>query len=352
MKVSRKDIAAAAQVSVSTVGMILSGQGERYSEETRQRVLDAAANLGYQPSINARALRLNRSLLIGVLLYDVNSHLSAPFLQGVQEAITHTHYSPLVFFSKSAEDQEVCLEHCLSREVDALIVNCSVDPAEGIPQGYLERLAALPIPVVEVFGQFVPGVPKVNIDNTRAGALAARHLIELGHRRIALLTHSRYQDSQFHADAWEQSQGYHAEMEEAGLQPLVVAGEIDFVDPSPNSFMQAGQDGLSALLALPDPPTAVICYGDYMAYGLNRACRLKNIRVPDDLSIAGNYDLQLSSVVNPPLTTARPRFFEIGKLVGAGLLQAIEGGTLTDQLVAPELVIRESTGPAPAGKPR
>jgi LacI family transcriptional regulator len=352
LKVSRKDIAAAAQVSVSTVGMILSGQGERYSEETRARVLDAAARLGYQPSINARALRLNRSLLIGVLLYEVNSHLSARFLQGVQEAITDTHYSPLVFFAKGAGDQEVCLEHCLSREVDALIVNCAVDPAKQLPESYFQRLAALPIPIVEVFGQFLPGVAKVNIDNTRAGALATRHLIELGHRRIALLTHSRYQNSQFHTDAWEQSQGYHAEMKEAGLQPLVVAREIDFISPSPHSFMQAGDDGLSALLALPDPPTAVICYGDYMAYGLNRACRIQGVRVPDDLSITGNFDLELSSVVNPPLTTARPRYFEIGKLAGAGLIQAIEGADLTDQLVAPELVIRESTGPAPTGKSR
>jgi DNA-binding LacI/PurR family transcriptional regulator len=352
LKVSRKDIAAAAQVSVSTVGMILSGQGERYSEETRKRVLDAAAQLGYQPSINARALRLNRSLLIGVLLYEVNSHLSAQFLQGVQEAITDTHYSPLVFFSKAAGDQEVCLEHCLSREVDALIVNCAVDPAEGIPQSYLQRLAALPIPVVEVFGQFLPGVAKVNIDNARAGALATRHLIELGHRRIALLTHSRYQDSQFHADAWEQSQGYHAEIEEAGLQPLVEAREIDFVNPTAANFMQAGHDALPSLLAMPGPPTAVVCYSDYFAYGLNRACRIQGTRVPDDLSIAGNLDLLLSNVVNPPLTTARPRFFEIGRLVGTGLLKTIEGATLTDQLVAPELVIRESTGSAPAGKPR
>lgn len=352
MKVSRKDIAAAAKVSVSTVGMILSGQGERYSEETRQRVLEVAARLGYQPSINARALRLNRSLLIGVLLYDLNAHLSARFLQGVQEAITDTHYSPLVFFSRAPEDQQVCLDHCLSREVDALIVNCAVDPAKELPESYFQRLAAVPVPKIEVFGRFLPGVPKLNIDNARAGELATRHLIELGHRRIALLTHSRYQDSQFHTDAWEQSCGYLAGMATAGLEPLVVAREVDYVDPTPGSFMDAGQEGLPAMLALPDPPTAVICYSDYMAYGLNRACRLRGIRVPDDLSIAGNLDLQLSSVVNPPLTTARPRFFEIGRLAGNGLLQAIDGATLTDQLVAPELVIRESTGTAPNGERR
>lgn len=350
LKVSRKDIAAAAKVSASTVGMILSGKGERYHEDTRRRVLAVAAKLGYQPSINARALRLNRSLLIGVLLYDVNSHLTARFLQGVQEAITGTQYSPLVFFSKAAEDQEVCLQHCLNREVDALVVNCAVDPAKGIPDRYIERLAKLPVPVVEVFGDFLPGVAKVNIDNHGAGALTTRHLIALGHRRIALLTHSRYRDRKFHADAWEHASGYRAEMEKAGLEPHFAACEVDFLNPTADSFMQAGQDALATLLAERNPPTAVVCYSDYFAYGLNRACRTAGLRVPEDLSIAGNLNLLLSSIVNPPLTTTRPRFFEIGRVAASGLLDAIQGGSIECQRVEPELVLRQSTGPAPASK--
>ena len=347
MKVSRKDIAAAAKVSVSTVGMILSGQGERYSEDTRKRVLDVAAKLGYQPSINARALRLNRSLLIGVLFSDVNHHAAARFLQGVQEAITNTQYSPLVFFSKSSEDQEVCLQHCLNREVDALVVNCAIDLAKSLPESYFERLSNLQIPVVEVFGHFLSGVPQVNIDNARSGELPTRHLIDLGHRRITFVTHSRYQTSDFHADAWEQACGYRTEMEKAGLEPVFAGLEIDFANPSAETFIQAGKNALAGLLDQPDPPTALVCYNDYFAYGLSRACEIKGIRVPEDVSITGNFNLLLSSIVDPPLTTSRTRFFEIGRQSVDGLLGMIQGTALESMRVEPELVVRKSTCPPP-----
>ena len=113
--------------------MILSGQGENYNPATRQLVQETADKLGYQPSINARALRLQRSLLIGVLLNEVNAHFSAQFLLGVQHAIGSTDFSPVVFFTKAEKDQEQCLEHCLNRQVDALVVNCSVGPEpEGV----------------------------------------------------------------------------------------------------------------------------------------------------------------------------------------------------------------------------
>lgn len=348
MKVSRKDIAAAAKVSASTVGMILSGKGERYNEETRRRVLAVAAKLGYQPNINARALRLNRSLLIGVLFYDINYHAAARFLQGVQDGISGTQYSPLVFFSKAAEDQEVCLQHCLNREVDALVVNCAVDPAKGIPESYFQRLSTLSIPVVEVFGHFLSGLPQVNIDNSRAAELATRHLIELGHRRITLVTHSRYQNREFHFDAWEHACGYAAEMKRAGLKSRYEELEIDFVNPTAESFVQAGHDALAGLIARRDPPTAVVCYNDYFAHGLSRARGSQGIRVPEDLSIVGGMNLLFSSLVDIPLTTTRPRFFEIGRRAACGLLDAIEGGSLASQEVEPELVVRQSSGPAPA----
>lgn len=328
--------------------MILSGQGGNYNPATRQLVLETAEKLGYQPSINARALRLQRSLLIGVLLNEVNAHLSAQFLLGVQEAMGSTDYSPVVFFTKAVEDQEQCLEHCLNRQVDALVVNCSVDPSlEGV-KSFAARLNALRIPVMEVFGHFLPGIPSVNADNVQAGRLCAAHLVALGHRRIALITHGRYDRRVLHFDAWEQFLGYRNALADAGIEPVIVTPEMDFGQVSIGTFVQAGHDALDQLLALPEVPTAVVCYSDVMAYGLNRACREKGLRVPEDLSIAGNFDMMLSSVVNPALTTTLANHFEVGRQAVCRLVEAIQGTAHESLLVAPTLLHRQSTGPVPA----
>ncbi|MEO5716082.1 MAG: LacI family DNA-binding transcriptional regulator [Luteolibacter sp.] len=346
MKVTRKDIAAAAGVSPSTVGMILSGQGQNYNPVTRKRVLKTAEKLGYQVSVNARALRLQRSFLFGVLLNEVNAHLSAQFLLGIQSSMGSTDYSPVVFFSKAEVDQEHCLGRCLNRHVDAMIVNCSVDgPEQDRLAAFAARLNRLQIPVVEVYGRFLSGIPSVNVDNAEGGRLGTSHLADLGHQRIALITHERYENSVVHLDAWEQFRGYREVLTARGLEPRVITPKMDLGNVTIPAFVQAGQDSLDLLLSQPERPTAVVCYSDLMAYGLNRACRERGIRVPEDLSIAGNYDMLLSSVVNPPLTTTRSNHFEIGCRAADSLLRALQGETVGDQLVAPDFVARQSTGP-------
>jgi len=344
LKITRKQIAAAAGVSVSTVGMILSGQGGNYNAHTRQRVMEAARQLGYQPSINARALRLQRSLLIGVLLNESNTHLSARFLLGVQRAIADTDYSPVVFFTNSSTSQQHSLDHCLHRQVDALIVNCSVDDSHdrGLTS-FKTALEPLPIPVIEVFGHFLPGVPKVNPDSVAAGRLCATHLADLGHSRIALLTHEHYDRKMLHQDAWEQFCGCQEVADARHLKSVVITPKVDFNVFSLSTFVQAGHEALDLLLAEPEPPTAVVCHSDLMAYGLYRACRERGLRVPQDLSIIGNRDLVLSAAVDPPLTTTCQNAFDVGFKAAANLLQAIEGTVPGDELVAPSLIVRQST---------
>lgn len=345
MKVFRKDIAAAAGVSLSTVGMILSGKGENYNEDTRRLVLETAKKLGYEPSINARALRLQRSLLIGVLLNEVNSHLTSQFLLGVQQALGSTDYSPVVFFAKDDQDQAKCLERCLHRQVDGLLMNCAVGSDPSGLQSVVTRLQSSRVPVIETFGHFLPGFPSANVDYTEAGRLGAEHLLSLGHRRIALVTHARYERHDLHFDAWQQFVGYRDALAAAGVKPLVVSPEIDFENVTIGSFIQAGHDAFGLMEKEPAMPTAAICYADVVAYGLNRALRENGIQVPQEFSIVGNLDMMLSSEVNPPLTTTRANYFEVGRQAAAHLIAAIEGGTMQDLLVPLELIVRQSTAP-------
>ncbi|HEX7261570.1 MAG TPA: LacI family DNA-binding transcriptional regulator, partial [Luteolibacter sp.] len=240
--------------------------------------------------------------------------------------------------------------HCLNRRVDAMIVNCSVDgPEEGRLATFNGRLKQLQIPVVEVYGRFLSGIPNVDVDNATAGRLCTSHLADLGHQRIALITHERYENPIMHRDAWEQFCGYREVLTARGLEPRVIMPEFDFENVSIPAFVQAGHDALDLLLAQAERPTAVVCYSDVMAYGLNRACRERGIRVPEDLSIAGSFDMLLSSVVNPPLTTTRSNHFEIGYRAASSLLRAMEGETVGDQLVAPDFLLRQSTGPLARG---
>ncbi len=353
LKVTRKLIAETAQVSTSTVGMILSGRGQHSNVKTRERVLQVAADLGYQPSINARAFRLKCSLLLGVLVNAVNTHHAAELLRGVQSVIAATDYSPLVFFARSQEDQEQCLARCLDRRVDGLLINCVVGAAAAELDGVIHQLASQAAPVVEFFGHLLPGVPKVNVDNRQTAELCTRHLIAQGHRRIALFTHGRYEHQVLHFDAWEQSQGYRDALQAAGLQPIIIAGDMDFSrlhEPGflEVEFLRLGAEGLATLLALPQPPTAVLCYTDQTAVGLNRACRLKGLQVPAELSIIGNGGTALSAIINPPLTTTRPPAFEIGRTAAANLLLAIRGQAPADASIAETLIERQSTA-APQG---
>lgn len=348
MRVTRKDIAKATGVALSTVGMILGNSGGRYSAATRKRVIEAAERMGYQTSINARALRLQRSLLLGVLFSEMNTHHASPFLRGVMHALLPTEYSPLVFFNDSEADQESSLDDCLNRGVDALLLNCTVDPQDSRTKDFAKRIASLKIPVMEFFGSQVPGVPRVDIDNDHTGWVAARYLQDLGHQRIALLTHSRYQNRKLHRDACEITEGYHRAMAEKGLEPKVVAMKLDYENLTHADFARAGRECLKRLIAAKPAPTAVICYNDPMAYGLMRACREAGIRIPEDLSVIGNNDLNFSALVDPPLSSVKLDAFKVGFEGANRLLAAINGKPLESESVKTEVVLRQSAAPASA----
>jgi LacI family transcriptional regulator len=347
MRATRKDIAKATGVSLSTVGMILGNSGGRYSAETRKRVIEAAERMGYQTSINAKALRLQRSLLLGVLFSDLNTHHASSFLRGVKHALLPTEYSPLVFFNDSEADQESSLDHCLNRGVDALLLNCTVDPQGSRAKEFAKRVASLKIPVMEFFGSQVPGMPRVDIDNDHTGWIATRYLQDQGHERIALLTHSRYKDRKLHRDACEIAEGYHRAMAEKGLEPKVFAMKLDYEQLTHADFARAGGECLRRLDSAKPTPTAVVCYNDPMAYGLLRACDRAGIRVPDDLSVIGNNDLNFSALVDPPLSTVKLDAFKVGFEGANRLLAAIDGKPLVGESVKTELVLRESTSPLP-----
>ena len=227
MAVTRKDVAQRAAVAVSTAGMILAGRGDRYSAQTREKVLRAAKQLNYRPNLAGRSLRTRRSYLVGVLLNAANTTMAADFLRGVQDQLTGGGCAPVVFSHRSPSEESRCLQCCLDRRVDGLIVNVAVDADGRVDESRYDAVLESRLPAVEVFGRFLRGTPAANLDNASAGRIAVRHLIQLGHRRIAMLVHEGYDLARqtgvgLHFDAWERYRGYEQALHAAGLEPIVV----------------------------------------------------------------------------------------------------------------------------------
>ena len=239
MRVTRKDIAARSGVSISAVGMILNGNGKHYTEETRRKVREAAEALDYRPDISARGLRMSRSFLIGVSVFESNASLMTSLMRGVQRGLRDGEYSALIYSHGSREEELECHRRCADRKVDGMIINPGVaaDGSADTKMSYLNSIGRN-VPVVEIFGRTVEA-PAVNIDFRAVGRVAVEHLLALGHRRIAMLTHDRYRAASAtgfgrHADAWHRFEGYCQALAGAGLEPLVfthpVQGEFE-TDP-------------------------------------------------------------------------------------------------------------------------
>jgi DNA-binding LacI/PurR family transcriptional regulator len=348
MVVTRKDVAEHAQVSESTAGMILAGRGQRYSIHTREKVLASAKALDYRPNPAARSLQSQRSFLIGVLINSSNAAISTEFLRGVQAVLNSGDYSPIVLSHADCEEQAKCLERCTDRRVDGLIVNASHDASGRFDTSHLAAAIEQGTPVIEVFGRFISGVPQINVDNVAAGRKSVEHLLGLGHRRIAMLTHERYVVGRsgraaMHFDAWERYCGYEEAMYDAGLEPVVVThpitGEVDVAQ----QFVDGGLEAFDSLLSHPAKPTAVICYNDLEVYGLIRAARLKGVKINDHFSVVGFGDLDHSRIIVPALTTVPVPAFEVGRRAAEALLDSLDEQPVESALIETEIVVREST---------
>jgi DNA-binding LacI/PurR family transcriptional regulator len=352
MGVTRKDIAERAGVSASTVGMILGGRGKRYSEETQRKVRKIAEQLDYRVDMAARSLKLNRSFLVGVLLYSCNDVLAMDFLRGSQSALAEQGCSPIVFSHDNVEEEIESLQRCLDRRVDGLIVNVTaaglVD--EPIKSERYQSLLQSDLPVVQVLGRCMPGVPSVIIDNVAAARDATAYLIGLEHRRIALLMHDHYDNATIygmapHFDAWQRyDAGYHQAMQDAGLEPVVITHRLVDEPEIADQYIRGGLESFESIVHHESRPTAVVCYNDFQAFGLIRAARLRNIIIPDQLSIIGHADHDLSSITTPTVTTLSVPAWQVGRAAAEMVLRKInEDVEAEDVLIRSELRVRGST---------
>jgi DNA-binding LacI/PurR family transcriptional regulator len=327
------DVAARAGVGVATVSRVLNGHAN-VRPATRDRVLDAIRTLNYRPSSVARNLSLQRTMVIGALLPWFTNPSAVQRVRGIVDGLSGSAYDLMVFDIESEDRQRRAFElFDRGDRADGLLV-VSTNP----PDLEVERINAAGLPCVLVDAVHA-SLPSIAVDDVAGGEMATRHLIELGHRRIALIGDP---PPEFRFD-WsrDRTRGYEQALSRAGIEV-----RPEYVREG-TRLLHVARGIAAELLALPERPTAVFAASDTQAIGAIEAARARGIRVPEELSVIGFDDIEVASYVG--LTTVRQPLFESGRRGAELLLRALSGRQVDvrTELLPLELVVRSTTGPVP-----
>jgi LacI family transcriptional regulator len=332
------------ELSQTTVSLVLNNSPSAKSipQETRDRVVAAAQRLNYRPNYFARSLRQSRSMSVGVLAPDLSEGYFTRVMSGVVQELSAAHY---FYFTACHDWNDELLEKyprmLAERAIDGfLLLNTPPDHID------------VPLPVVAISAHSaVKNVTNIVLDHHLAVEQALVHLYQLGHRRIAFMRGPHaIPDSEFRWEAiqtvakeiclkldpslviridtagWSMKDGYHPMAPEIGYKPM------------------------QALLERTRDFTAIFCFNDIAAIGAIRALKDAGLSVPGDVSVVGFDDIQSAAYATPSLTTVRQPLAEMGKQGAKILLERIanrEEDFPSEIVMAPELIVRESTGPAP-----
>lgn len=333
-RTSAKDVARLAGVSTATVSRAVNAP-ERVEPATLGVVREAIAKLGYVPHGVARALRSERTRMVGAIVPSFGYALYARTTSALQAALDAHGYAMVLAEHHYDLDTEVRVaDQLIGRGVDAFVfVGLHHDPA------LFARLERYGRPYVLTWGvDAARRHPSIGFDNRAATAAMTRHLLALGHRRLGLLSAPTRDNDRAQA----RGAGVRDALAEAGLaldERLVHYGPIDL--GSATAMMHR-------LLALPHRPTAVVGTNDVFAVGAMLACREVGVRVPDDLSITGVDNTELGATQTPPLTSIRTPIVDVGRAAGEQIVARIEGRPYEPFVTLPfDLVLRGSTAPPP-----
>lgn len=339
-KVNLKLLSKHLGLSSTTISLVLNDAplAKRLSAKTRERVLQAAAELGYKPNYFARSLSGKRSEMIGVLAPDFGDGYGSVLLSGIERQLLDRGY--IYFVSSHLWSSQV-----LTRGLDTLIER----GAEGLLLINTPLPAGITLPTVNIGSALsTESSSLISIDNQFGMKLTLEHLVSLGHRRIAVL----------------KGQPSSADTEERWEAVQIAAQDVG-VELPPHRAVQLERLGMEGLLGIDEGYiatqkllqqgidfTAIICFNDTSACGAMNALRDAGLRIPQDVSVIGFDDLPLAKGVYPTLTTIRQPLHEMGEQAALNLISRIENKSLAPirVCVKPNLVVRNSTGAAPKTK--
>ncbi|MCJ8504012.1 LacI family transcriptional regulator [Kocuria flava] len=332
--VTIRDVARAAGVSISTVSRVLDDRHPPSTSPSAERVRAAAAELGYRRDAYASGLRRQHTGTVGVLVPRLSDTVMAVFFEEVARACAaQAGFAIVATTEDRPEAEKAAAETLLRQRVDGLILTTA-----RLDDPFAAELRAQGVPhVLALRTDHVS--PSATGDDELGGYLATRHLLDLGHREIALVAGPSYAST-----AVARQEGYRRAMAEAGLT------EVDRLIHGSTFGMDSGEVVAREVLAGPGRPTAIFAVNDNTAIGVLAAAQAAGLSVPEDLSVVGYNDIPVSARLPVPLTTVRVPFDRIAAHAVELLTQQLGGGTGSPQRVAPPTLIprRSTARPAPA----
>ncbi len=327
-RVTAVEVARQAGVSQPTVSLVLSQNPKaRVAPETRARVLKVAEELGYRPNRLAQGLVRRRSFALGIIVPGFANPVNAAIISGAERVAAQAGYA--VLLCETGDIDVVQHVRALAdRQIDGVII-------AGISANEIARVDMRRLNVVLV-NQDSDHLSTVRDDSQRAGAIAAEHLLGLGHRRVAFI------GPVSSASAYRlRERGFARALRDAGSVPPSELWQ------RADATVAGGLAGMTALLAQRERPTAVFCANDLIALGAHKACALAGVRIPDELSILGCDDIDLGTLVTPELSTISTPQRELGARAVRLLLKQLDGdvrSSATTQTLPVKLVLRGTTG--------
>ncbi len=327
-RITIEEVARRAGVSTATVSRVLS-KPEVVRSSTREKVMAAVRQLDYQPDAAARALASGRTHTVGCVVPTLDHAIFARSTQAMQTALAQAGYQLLVASHEYDPGREFEVVRALQqRGVDALVLV----GADHAPRLWT-ALKTWGKPALLTWS-CDPRLPSLGFDNEGAGRLATRHLLDLGHRRIGVISGFTSHNDR----ARSRIEGVRQALAQAGLKL-----RADLLTEQPFN-LEGGRLGLRQLMSAKEPPTAIFCGNDLLAVGAMLEAQRMKLEVPAQLSICGIDNLEIAAAINPGLTTVSLPTQDLGRMAGHHILAAIAGeGMATQSLLPVELIVRGST---------
>lgn len=323
-----KDVAKVAGVHPTVVSRVLNNDTTlKIRKETREKILKAVKELDYVPNRSAQNLKKNETKMLGLIIPDFSNPVYAEIIHGAEDQAAQEGYSLMVSSTRQKNDQKETLSRTLEGRTDGLMIAISDVEDEEVVELKKDKKPFL------LINRYIEGVDNYVILNDRnAGKLATKHLIDLGHKRIAHITGPMDTST-----GKERAKGFEEALEASDYEEI-------FIEQAGYSI-ENGYKAMLNLLEHENPPTAVFAGSILIALGAMRAAREKNMDIPNDISIISLHDVPFASVLHPPLTTIKMPLYEMGKEAVKIIVSVIKGKERDTALTIDggKLMIREST---------
>lgn len=323
-----QEVAKQARVSVATVSRVLNGQNT-VSEKTRKKVEEAIKKLNYEPSMLGRNLRNSESRLFLILIPSISNPFYLEIIKGIEAVAISQNYNILLCETDSNPEREnIYFDLVRKKMADGII---SMDPTVNIEtlKNLSENHAIIQCSEYEEGS----GIPYVTIDNEDASYRAVKHLIQIGHKKIALIN-----SDEKYLYARQRKMGYIRALEEFGITL-----NSHFIIVTQHLGFENGQHAMKKLLNLRDRPTAVFAVSDLLAIGALKEINASRLHVPSDIAVVGFDKIDFSNMTNPTLTTIAQPMYKMGTVAVKMLIDKINGKEVESIILDHELVVREST---------